>query len=116
MKPLDHTETSLVIPAADSTLGEGLESMERMTKAVLYARVSTDLQQKEGTIESQVATMRRQIASAGHVLVREYLDDGYSGTLLTRPGLEQLRSDLKADLFGMVADVIGSCLSGVRYA
>src|SRR5882757_1892485 len=31
-----------------------------------------------------------------------------------RPGLEQLRPDLKTDLFGMVADVIGSCLSGVR--
>jgi site-specific DNA recombinase len=56
-----------------------------MTRAVLYARVSTDLQQKEGTIESQVATLRRQIANAGHELVREYIDEGYSGTLLVRP-------------------------------
>jgi site-specific DNA recombinase len=50
----------------------------------------------------QVATLRRQIASAGHVLVKEYIDDGYTGMLLTRPGLEQLRSDLKTDMFDVV--------------
>jgi len=59
-----------------------------MTKAALYARVSTDAQQKEGTIDSQVAELRRQIAAAGHVLVKEYIDDGYSGAELTRPGLQ----------------------------
>ena len=49
MKLLDDTDPSLVIPISDSTLGVALESMERMTKAVLYARVSSDAQQKEGT-------------------------------------------------------------------
>ena len=44
-----------------------------MTKAALYARVSTDAQQKEGTIESQAAELKRQIAAAGHVLVKEYI-------------------------------------------
>ena len=73
-----------------------------MTRAVLYARVSTDLQQKEGTIESQVAVLRRQIATGGHELVKEYIDDGYTGTLLDRPGLDQLRADLKTDLFDAV--------------
>jgi DNA invertase Pin-like site-specific DNA recombinase len=75
---------------------------KRRPRAVLYARVSTDLQQKEGTIESQVVTLRRQIMAAGQELVREYIDDGYTGTLLTRPGLEQLRSDLKADVFDVI--------------
>ena len=46
----------------------------------MYARVSTDAQQKEGTIESQVLELKRQIAAAGDVLVKEYVDDGYSGT------------------------------------
>jgi hypothetical protein len=59
LKLLDDTEPSLIIPNPDSTLGAVLESMERMTKVVLYARVSTDLQQKEGTIESQAATWVR---------------------------------------------------------
>jgi DNA invertase Pin-like site-specific DNA recombinase len=75
---------------------------ERKTRAALYARVSTDTQQKEGTIESQVVVLRRQVAEAGHELVKEYIDDGYTGTLLARPGLDQLRSDLKADVFDTV--------------
>jgi DNA invertase Pin-like site-specific DNA recombinase len=66
----------------------------------LYARVSTDAQQKEGTIESQVLELKRQIAAVGDVLVKEYVDDGYSGTLLDRPGLEELRRDVKTDLSG----------------
>ena len=52
-----------------------------MKRAVLYARVSTDAQQKEGTIESQVLELKRQISAADDVLVKEYLDDGYSGSL-----------------------------------
>jgi site-specific DNA recombinase len=59
----------------------------------LYARVSSDAQQKEGTIESQVVDLKRQIAAAGHVLVREYIDDGITGTVLDRPALEQLYLD-----------------------
>jgi site-specific DNA recombinase len=81
---------------------ESVVTSERMPKAALYARVSTDLQQKEGTIESQVVALRRQIADAGYELVKEYIDDGYTGTLLTRPALERLRSDLKTDLFDAV--------------
>ena len=33
-----------------------------MTKAALYARVSTDAQQKEGTIESQLVELKRQMS------------------------------------------------------
>jgi hypothetical protein len=33
-----------------------------------------------------VLEWKRQIAAAGDVLVREYTDDGYSGSLLDRPG------------------------------
>ena len=73
-----------------------------MKRAVLYARVSTDAQQKEGTIESQVLELKRQIAAAGDVLVKEYIDNGYSGTRLDRPALEELRKDVKTDLFDAV--------------
>ena len=70
-----------------------------MTKAALYARVSTDAQQKEGTIESQ---LRKQVAAAGHELVEEYIDDGYTGVVLDRPALNRMRADLRSvrqDLF-----------------
>jgi site-specific DNA recombinase len=76
--------------------------MEHMTKAVLYARVSSDRQKQEQTIESQVAELKRQIAAAGHTLVKEYIDDGYSGAYLDRPALDQLRLDVKSDAFDVV--------------
>jgi site-specific DNA recombinase len=53
-----------------------------MKRAALYARVSTDRQQQEQTIASQVVELKKQIARAGHVLVKEYIDDGNSGTML----------------------------------
>jgi site-specific DNA recombinase len=73
-----------------------------MTKAALYARVSTDAQQKEGTIESQLVELKRQITVAGHVLAEEYIDDGYTGTLLDRPALNRMRSDLKTDRYDRI--------------
>jgi DNA invertase Pin-like site-specific DNA recombinase len=66
-----------------------------MKKAVLYARVSSDLQKKERTIESQIAVLKSQIKEAGDVLVKEYIDDGQSGARLDRPALDELRRDLK---------------------
>jgi DNA invertase Pin-like site-specific DNA recombinase len=96
----DHdTRESPVIHFRDSTLRGAMESMGAMKKAVLYARVSTETQQKEGTIESQVQELRRQITAAGNVLIKEYIDNGYSGAKLDRPALEQLRQDLKTNLF-----------------
>jgi hypothetical protein len=75
--------TGIDIPPFDSATRciPGIDSIH-MTKAALYARVSSDAQQKEGTIESQVAELKRQIAAAGHVLVKEYIDDGVPGPLL----------------------------------
>ena len=76
--------------------------MKYMQKAALYARVSSDAQQKEGTIESQVAELKRQIAAAGHVLVKEYIDDGVPGPLLDRPALNELRADAKGDTYDVI--------------
>jgi DNA invertase Pin-like site-specific DNA recombinase len=41
-----------------------------MKRSALYARVSTDRQKEEGTIESQIAELKRQIAAAGDELVK----------------------------------------------
>jgi len=73
-----------------------------MKKVALYARVSSELQQKERTVESQVMELKRQIAAAGDVLVKEYVDDGYSGAQLDRPALDQMREDVKNDLFDAI--------------
>ena len=53
--------------------------------------MSTDAQQKEATIESQVAELKREIKSAGHELVKEYIDNGITGTRREVRALEQLR-------------------------
>ena len=73
-----------------------------MKRVVFYAGVSSDLQQKERTIESQVAELKKQITTAGDVLVKEYIDDGYSGARLDRPAMDELRRDLKANLFDTI--------------
>ena len=70
-----------------------------MRKAGLYARVSSDVQKKERTIESQITELKSQIKDAGAVLVKEYVDDGYSGARLDRPALEELRRDVKTSFF-----------------
>ena len=73
-----------------------------MKRAALYARVSTDKQTQQATIESQVAELKKQIAKAGHVLVKEYIDDGYRGALLDRPALDELRKDARGDVYDTI--------------
>jgi site-specific DNA recombinase len=61
--------------------------------AALYARVSSEQQADEHTIDSQVAALRTRVTEDGLSLAaeREFLDEGYSGATLVRPALERLR-------------------------
>ena len=62
-------------------------------QVALYARVSSEHQAEANTIDSQVAALRERIAADGVELrsVLEFIDAGYSGSSLVRPGLERLR-------------------------
>jgi DNA invertase Pin-like site-specific DNA recombinase len=97
------THRASSIADSDSTTGPsyGIDSKD-MRKAALYARVSSEVQRRNRTIDSQVLELKRQIAAAGAVLVREYIDDGYSGAALDRPALDQMRDDLKTNLFDVI--------------
>ena len=64
-------------------------------RAAIYARVSTDLQEKEQTIRSQLEALRGYVLERGYIIVAEYIDDGYSGATLDRPGLDRLRDALR---------------------
>jgi site-specific DNA recombinase len=61
--------------------------------AAIYARVSSDAQAQEQTIDSQVAALREQATEDGTQLEDKncFLDDGVSGSTLNRPALERLR-------------------------
>lgn len=73
-----------------------------MKKVCYYARVSTSLQEEKGTIESQKTELINQIKKDGNILVKEYIDNGWSGARLDRPALDELRNDIKTDLFDAV--------------
>lgn len=63
-------------------------------EVALYARVSTNRQQQQQTIEQQIARLQDYLATrpAWHLADDHlYRDDGYSGTKLNRPGLDRLR-------------------------
>lgn len=74
--------------------------------AALYARVSTETQEKQQTIESQLTELRRCADARGLTIDREFVDDGYSGTMLERPGLDALRDYVAA---GGVETVLCLC-------
>src|SRR5258708_6161191 len=66
--------------------------------AAIYARVSSDRQKEEGTIASQRAALLEYAQGQELMVPPEWIfeDEGYSGAVLTRPGLERLR-DLAAE-------------------
>ena len=61
-------------------------------KIAIYARVSSESQAKEGTIDSQIEALRDYAKAHDLNIAFECLDNGYSGTTLIRPGLDQLRN------------------------
>ena len=69
-----------------------------MKTAAIYTRVSSDRQKDNKTIESQVEALVNLARERGYILPKEYVfrDEGYSGAILVRPGLERVR-DLSAE-------------------
>jgi site-specific DNA recombinase len=67
-------------------------------RAGLYARVSGDQQEKEDTIASQFEAIMQRIASDGLECDPglQFVDDGYTGSILARPALERLRDQAAA--------------------
>jgi site-specific DNA recombinase len=74
-------------------------------EAAIYARVSTERQDLQQTIDSQVAILTAWVRQQGYHLAGEHLycDRGFSGARLDRPALDRLRDDAQAGLFDVVA-------------
>ncbi|NIO85794.1 MAG: recombinase family protein [Candidatus Aminicenantes bacterium] len=69
-----------------------------MKITAIYARVSSIKQREEKTIDSQIAALKKYAEEQGAAIPPEYIfkDEGHSGSVLVRPGLEHLR-DLAAE-------------------
>jgi site-specific DNA recombinase len=65
--------------------------------AAIYARVSTERQERQQTITSQLAALRAWAEAEGHELNEEHVfhDEGFSGARLDRPGLDSLRDAVR---------------------
>ncbi|MBV8760121.1 MAG: recombinase family protein [Deltaproteobacteria bacterium] len=77
-----------------------------MTRAAIYARVSSAAQRETHTIESQLHVLRPYVAQQGWTLVGEYLDDGRSaktGKLEARDGFARLVADAARGAFDVLA-------------
>ena len=68
----------------------------------IYARVSTARQEEERTIENQIQELEEFAKKNGWTIVKRYVDDGWSGDMLARPQLDELRHDAKDKLWDAV--------------
>jgi site-specific DNA recombinase len=96
-------QRSIVPPVAVSLQSPAEESyVETRTGGVviaaLYARVSTEKQEKDETIASQLDALRRAAVEGGYEVAPEhvFVDAHHSGARLDRPALDRLR-DLAAE-------------------
>ena len=73
-------------------------------QVALYARVSSEAQEKRGTIASQIEALRHYALEHQYEIVERYVcqDDGYSGAMLARPELDRLRDGAQAGGFDAI--------------
>ena len=60
-------------------------------RVAIYARVSSDAQSRQGTIDSQLQALRQRLSQDHQRLSDDlcFVDDGYSGSTLLRPALPE---------------------------
>src|ERR1700712_2014374 len=74
-------------------------------RAAIYARVSTERQERQQTIASQLSALRGWVNAQGHVLADAHVfrDEGFSGSRLDRPALDALRDAIRDSVVDVVA-------------
>jgi len=77
--------------------------VNKVVRVAVYARVSTQEQANEGTsLEYQLDQLTRYCEAQGWQVANQYVDPGYSGKDVDRPGLKRLITDAKLGLFSEV--------------
>ena len=78
------------------------ETLKENKFVAIYARVSTSAQEVQETIEAQLLEVRKFAKEHGYIIVKEYLDQGWSGDVLARPALDELRLAARKKLWDAV--------------
>ena len=83
-----------------------INNTEKHWLIAFYGRVSTSLQEEQKTIETQLMAMNdfadKKFGKGNYTVVKEYLDEGWSGDNIVRPSLDQLRVDAKKKIWDAV--------------
>jgi len=74
-------------------------------RAAIYARVSTERQELQQTIASQLSLLQDWAMAQGHALAEAHVfrDEGFSGSRLDRPALDALRDAIRDGAIDVVA-------------
>ena len=71
-------------------------------RAGLYLRLSKEHEEKNNSIEAQREITTRYAIKNGYKIVKEYVDNGYSGILDSRPKLNEMMLDIARGFINMV--------------
>lgn len=98
--PQGETVGGEVLPGSAPNETSGI----RTGRIAAYARVSTQKQEKDETIGSQVAAVREYLRKKGAELPdgHIFIDEGFSGSTLVRPGLDRLRDAIAMEGYDTV--------------
>ncbi len=67
----------------------------RMKRVAIYTRVSTEDQAKEGfSLDAQMEKLRAYCSARGWEIVKEYVDNGYSGRDINRPAYKKMMEEI----------------------
>ncbi|MBA3822556.1 MAG: recombinase family protein [Ktedonobacterales bacterium] len=75
-----------------------------LVRAALYARVSTEKQERDETLGSQLAALHQASVERGYQVGEAdvFRDEGYSGAHLDRPALDRLRDLVAEGIYDVV--------------
>ncbi|MEI9479617.1 MAG: recombinase family protein [Deltaproteobacteria bacterium] len=106
-----RSSTPQIYPAAEergkagaSVDATGVSGLEPGMRLALYARVSTQMQEKEETVTSQINELVNYAQLQGLFIPDEwrFVDEGYSGSTLARPALDAVRDKVAEGVVDMV--------------
>ena len=72
-----------------------MDAENKITRAAIYTRVSTEDQAKEGfSLDAQLEKLRSYCKARDWEIAGEYIDDGYSGRYVKRPAYNRMMEEI----------------------